>query len=241
MCYSRVEWEIVKKSIYITSNEWGCQSLKCSTAPNNLAAEYSILIGRPVIAWGIYEASSTPFRELLLPSIQPVWSFTGPHESRLCLSVCLHRLKAALFAQLNARAETFWLLFLSTPACNFATISVSLCTCMVSVWNAIIAMEHCLCYLLHIEQRDSYRTPFRAGCIATKIQCRHMLWLSCVACGHNAGRAWLLVIYAYNTFDPYWVDPWCRCLSKAFELKNHWSFKKSSWFKYACGSTSLSI
>ena len=43
------EWngEIVKKSIYITSNEWGCQSLKCSAAPNNLAAEYSILIGGP--------------------------------------------------------------------------------------------------------------------------------------------------------------------------------------------------
>lgn len=48
------------------------KSLKCSAAPNNLAAEYSILIGGPVIAWGIYEASSTPFRELLLPSIRPV-------------------------------------------------------------------------------------------------------------------------------------------------------------------------
>lgn len=50
--YSREEWRDRKRSICITPNEQGCQSLKCSTAPNNLAAECSILIGGLVLLPG---------------------------------------------------------------------------------------------------------------------------------------------------------------------------------------------
>lgn len=108
---------------------------------NNLAAEYCNPIGGPVIARGIYEASSTPFREVLLPSVRPVWSFTGPRKSRLCVSV---RLSAEIKSSFVHSALCQPWNFLPTLACNLA-FYIFLCGFVYAcgVW-AFVSAIHCL-------------------------------------------------------------------------------------------------
>ena len=122
----------------------------------------------------------------------------------VCLSVCLSAESKSSLVQLSSMPgmKLFWLLFLSSPACNFAPNSflcVCLCVCVVWVLNAIITMAHRCCYLLHIEPTDSYRACVRAGCIEMKVRRRHKLWLSCVACGSCVTSRHS----CYNTCDPY--------------------------------------
>lgn len=105
--------------------------LKCNAAPNNLAAEYFIPAGGPVIAWGIYEASSTPFRELFT-AIHP-----DQYEALLDLmrAVCVSLVRVS--AQIKGRfvraakcqaPQTLLILLLSSsPACKFSKPS---CACL---------------------------------------------------------------------------------------------------------------
>ena len=121
----------------------------------------------------------------------------------VCLSVCLRRVKAALFSSAQCQAWNFSgcsfclpQLAILHPILSFVCVCVCLC---VWVLNAIITMAHRCCYLLHIEPTDSYRACVRAGCIEMKVRRRHKLWLSCVACGSCVTSRHS----CYNTCDPY--------------------------------------
>lgn len=126
--------------------------------------------------WGFIDTIQRAFIAVHPTSMKLYWTSWKPS---VCLSACV------------SVCFKLWLLFLMIPACNFATVFVWLC-----VWalNAIITKARSLCYLPHIEPRDSYHSPFRATCLQMKIQCRRMLWPSCVPCTHLAAHAWLSVM-----------------------------------------------